>query len=219
MPVEYRRGDLFSFEGNLAHGTNATGKMGKGIAVEFKNKFPGMFLSYEEACKAGKHTVGMILPYNDLRVESSYVPMQATLSENLPDSLKVPNVLTTRISFTLYQKMIYNICIKPHWRMKAEPYAIWAGLRAMIKHLEDASKVNQKPLAAEGISLGNNIEPIVALPQIGCGLGGLDWETQVKPIIEEIGSMTPCTLVVYLQEEPKSKHESNIDPHDADSSK
>lgn len=26
--------------------------------------------------------------------------------------------------------------------------------------------------------------PTVALPRIGCGLGGLDWETQVKPILE-----------------------------------
>lgn len=26
----------------------------------------------------------------------------------------------------------------------------------------------------------------VYMPQIGCGLGGLDWETEVKPIIEQI---------------------------------
>lgn len=31
----------------------------------------------------------------------------------------------------------------------------------------------------------------VYMPRIGCGLGGLDWETEVKPIVEEASSLFP----------------------------
>jgi len=30
-----------------------------------------------------------------------------------------------------------------------------------------------------------NLAPQIALPQIGCGLGNLDWDSQVKPLVEK----------------------------------
>lgn len=33
-------------------------------------------------------------------------------------------------------------------------------------------------------------------PKIGCGLGGLDWETEVKPIYEEIEKQHPVNFII-----------------------
>lgn len=42
----------------------------------------------------------------------------------------------------------------------------------------------------------NNIES-VALPALGCGKGGLDFDREVKPLIEELLKDTSMTVTVY----------------------
>ena len=37
----------------------------------------------------------------------------------------------------------------------------------------------------------------VYMPKIGCNLGGLDWETEVKPIVEKIGEEYP-SVEIYV---------------------
>lgn len=37
----------------------------------------------------------------------------------------------------------------------------------------------------------------VALPQVGCGLGGLSWEGQVKPLVSEIFGSSPFAIDIY----------------------
>lgn len=60
MPVEYRKGDLFAAKDlpALAHGCNTAGAMGKGIALEFKRRFPAMYQEYRRRCKAGEFQLG-----------------------------------------------------------------------------------------------------------------------------------------------------------------
>jgi len=51
MPVTFVEGDLFlSRAQTLAHGVNCRGKMGKGIAVEFRRRFPDMYQEYRRRC-------------------------------------------------------------------------------------------------------------------------------------------------------------------------
>jgi O-acetyl-ADP-ribose deacetylase (regulator of RNase III) len=38
--------------------------------------------------------------------------------------------------------------------------------------------------------------PALAMPRIGAGLGGLEWE-KVQEVIEELGKETPVTILVY----------------------
>lgn len=59
MAVEEREGDLFEASAQaLAHGCNCAGAMGKGIAVEFRKRWPDMFSRYRERCASGKFTLG-----------------------------------------------------------------------------------------------------------------------------------------------------------------
>lgn len=39
---------------HYAHGRNCAGAMGKGIALQFKERFPKMYLEYKQLCKEKK---------------------------------------------------------------------------------------------------------------------------------------------------------------------
>jgi O-acetyl-ADP-ribose deacetylase (regulator of RNase III) len=59
VTVEYRVGDLFASElPALGHGCNCGGRMGKGIAVEFRRRWPGMFDEYQRRCAQGAFGLG-----------------------------------------------------------------------------------------------------------------------------------------------------------------
>ena len=47
------KGDIFRIDGvsSYAHGCNCAGAMGKGIAVQFKSKYPDMYLEYKSCAK------------------------------------------------------------------------------------------------------------------------------------------------------------------------
>ena len=52
-------GDIFNSEAQTVTNTvNCVGVMGKGIALEFKKRFPDMFADYEERCKRKEVELG-----------------------------------------------------------------------------------------------------------------------------------------------------------------
>ncbi|WP_264536544.1 macro domain-containing protein [Flavobacterium sp. N1736] len=58
-------GNIFKLEGvtSFAHGCNCAGAMGKGIALQFKQKYPKMYLEYNKLCKEGQFSLGDLLTY------------------------------------------------------------------------------------------------------------------------------------------------------------
>ena len=59
--IELRHGDLLEAPAEaLVNAINTEGVMGKGIALQFRRKYPEMFQSYEKACKAGEVRLGHI---------------------------------------------------------------------------------------------------------------------------------------------------------------
>ena len=63
-------------------------------------------------------------------------------------------------------KWVLNFPTKRHWRNPSRLEDIEAGLATFVR-----------TYAEQGISS-------VAFPQLGCGNGGLDWERQVRPLME-----------------------------------
>lgn len=63
--LEY--GDIFNLEGIscYAHGCNCAGAMGKGIALQFKERYPKMYLEYKRLCKEGKFSLGEVFIYEN----------------------------------------------------------------------------------------------------------------------------------------------------------
>lgn len=65
--ITVRTGDIFKSKAQtLTNTVNCVGIMGKGIALEFKNKYPDMFREYEKLCKAGEVKLGKPYIYKTL---------------------------------------------------------------------------------------------------------------------------------------------------------
>ena len=57
-------GDIFKSKAlTLVNTVNCVGIMGKGIALEFRRRYPNMFKEYQSICEKGELQPGQILPY------------------------------------------------------------------------------------------------------------------------------------------------------------
>ena len=58
-------GDIFKIQQirNYAHGCNCAGAMGKGIALQFRDRFPEMYEQYRDLCKNNIFVVGDVFKY------------------------------------------------------------------------------------------------------------------------------------------------------------
>lgn len=147
-------GDLFDAKVDaLVNPVNCKGTMGKGIALEFKKRFPELDVPYKAACASGKLTPGMpvLVP----------IGLQQSL---FPDRHRSVILFPT----------------KNDWRNKSRLEWIDKGLSYLKSHYK------QWGLRS------------IAMPQLGCGLGGLDWEL-VRPLIEKYFHEEPLLVEVYLQ--------------------
>ncbi len=77
-------------------------------------------------------------------------------------------------------KWILNFPTKRHWRQPSRLADIETGLDAFIRGYE-----------AQGITS-------VAFPQLGCGNGGLDWEADVRPMMERRLADLPIEVYIHI---------------------
>jgi len=62
--IEYIKGDIFSSPARVIVNTvNTVGVMGKGIALEYKERYPEMYLAYREACEKKQFHIGKLMLY------------------------------------------------------------------------------------------------------------------------------------------------------------
>lgn len=68
MSVRFVQGDIFETQPQvaLAHGCNCAGAMGKGIAVEFKRRWPEMYAIYKRMCDRGEFGCGDVFAWKDV---------------------------------------------------------------------------------------------------------------------------------------------------------
>ena len=135
MTIRITQGDLLRQDDvdAIVNTVNCVGVMGKGIALQFRNKWPENFRAYEAACKA-----------NEVRLGSMFVFDSGGLLK--------PNY-------------IINFPTKDHWRSKSSIERIREGLKDLVSQI--------KRLRIRSI----------AVPPLGCGNGGLEWN-EVRPLIE-----------------------------------
>ena len=64
--ITYKQGNLFDSDADCIFNTvNCEGYMGKGIAYQFKQRFPENNIQYEKECRAGKLRPGTLLIYRE----------------------------------------------------------------------------------------------------------------------------------------------------------
>jgi O-acetyl-ADP-ribose deacetylase (regulator of RNase III) len=76
-------------------------------------------------------------------------------------------------------KWVLNFPTKKHWRAKSTLEYIEIGL---VKLVSEATKLQITD---------------IAMPKLGCGNGGLEWETQVKPLVEKYLKKAPINVSIY----------------------
>ena len=106
----------------LVNPVNCEGIMGKGLTLQFKEKYPNNFKDYVLACKNNELTIGHVHYFQE------------------------------------QDKLIINFPTKDRWRNNSELDYIESGLDSLIKAIR---KLNIKS---------------IAIPMLGCGLGGLDMQ-------------------------------------------
>ena len=142
-----KKGDILKADAEaLVNTVNCVGVMGRGIALQFKKKFPENFDAYKKVCDSNE--------------------------------LKLGRVFVFDMGQMFNPRYIVNFPTKDHWRSKSKIEAVKAGLVDLVHEVE-----------------AKNIKSI-AIPPLGCGLGGLSWAA-VRPLIESAFENLDVRVLVY----------------------
>ena len=144
MVIKYTQGNIF--ESNcqaLINTVNCEGKMGKGLAYQFKKKFPEMEQDYVKVCEHGELYPGKLHIYQENKI------------------------------------LIINFPTKNKWREKSKIEYIINGLKNLK---EEIVKRDIKS---------------VAIPPLGAGKGGLNWNEVKSEINRELLDMENVVFEVY----------------------
>jgi len=133
--LQFKKGNIFNEKVEaLVNTVNCVGVMGKGIALQFKKKFPQNYLAYKKACQEKQVKIGKMFVY--------------------------------KLQLFGNPKYIINFPTKRHWKEKSKLEYIGVGLKDLV------TTINKFKIKS------------IAIPPLGCGLGGLDWKL-VKGLLEE----------------------------------
>lgn len=158
--ISLQMGNLLEADAEaLVNTVNTKGVMGKGVALQFKRRFPENYRAYVEACKAEQVEIGQMFV--------------TELPSGFDDGLRY----------------IINFPTKRHWRGGSRVSYIEAGLEDLLKVVRE-----------------RNIRSI-AIPALGCGNGGLDWD-EIRPLIEnafvDLSSVSVCLYPPAQNPDPDS---------------
>lgn len=148
--INFIKGNLFDSKcQTLVNTVNCVGVMGKGIALEFKNKYQAMFDEYKNVCR--RHELlhgGDLWLYDYVDV---FIP-----------------------------RKILCFATKEHWRNPSKIEWIERGLQQFVNKYKYWNITS------------------IAFPKLGCNNGGLNWETQVKPLM--IKYLEPLDIKIEIYE-------------------
>jgi O-acetyl-ADP-ribose deacetylase (regulator of RNase III)/uncharacterized protein YwgA len=145
--IKFIKGNLLNAKTEaLVNTVNTVGVMGKGIALQFKNRFPNNYKVYREACKN--------------------------------QTFKTGQVLTVQDGDLLNQQFIVNFPTKAHWKSPSKIEYIQTGLVALKNEI---AKLKIKS---------------IAIPPLGCGNGGLNWDIVKEIMIKELESLD-IEILIY----------------------
>lgn len=146
--ITYKHDDIFNANAEaLVNTVNCVGVMGRGIALQFKKRFPENFAEYEKACKQNEVVPGKMFVHST--------------------------------GSMINPRFVINFPTKRHWRGSSRLEDIEAGL-----------------IALKNVIIQNNIKSI-AIPPLGCGLGGLDWSIVKSKIELALNDLTDVEIMVF----------------------
>lgn len=164
-------GDLFESKCQcLVCTVNCKGAMGKGIALEFKKRFPALNEAYKRLCQKGTFTPGKLWYWDNPLWEPALINHE----------LYAPDCPHFVLCFPT----------KDEWRNPSKLEYIEAGLQKFV------ATYNVKEY--NGVKVHRGVDRIssIAFPKLGCKNGGLDWK-DVKPLMEKYLADLDCEIEIY----------------------
>ena len=159
--IEFKTGDIFESDAEaLVNAVNCVGVMGRGIALQFKNKYSENFKAYQQACKQ--------------------------------EILQPGKMFVFETGQLVLPRWIINFPTKRHWRGKSRIEDIESGLIDLVKIIQE-----------------NSIRPI-AIPPLGAGLGGLDWNEVRLRIETALNHIENVRIFVYEPSGAPERGESKL---------
>lgn len=138
MPVKFITGDMFNADTMaIVNTVNCVGVMGKGVALEFKKRWPENFKAYKKKCELKELEIGKVFVFDN----------NASLFENKSDF-----------------EFLINFPTKKHWRSKSKIEYIIDGLEDFIVQV---NKLGIKSVAIPPLGCGNGglpwseVKPII----------------------------------------------------------
>ena len=145
--IRFTQGDLFASGCEaLVNPVNCVGVMGKGLALQFRSRFPANYEAYREACARGAVRPGRCFVFD--------------AGAGRP-------------------RVIVNFPTKRHWREPSRIEDIAAGL-------DDLAGVLRRH------AIGS-----VAIPPLGCGLGGLPWPRVRSLLLDRLARSERVSVVIH----------------------
>lgn len=145
------KGDIFDQNTQaIVNPVNCVGVMGKGLAKQFKEKYPENFHAYKTMCDKGKVQIGQM-----------FVLHNAVLRYKDP--------------------IIINFPTKDHWRNDSKMEYIDSGLESLR------------------LMVGLMNITSIAIPALGCGLGGLDWNEVKLKIVDAFRDWPDENTLIILE--------------------
>lgn len=149
MTIISTKGDLLKQQDvdAIVNTVNCVGVMGKGIALQFKKKWPDNFKAYAAACKN--------------------------------KDVKLGQMFTFELGALATPRYIVNFPTKDHWRSSSKMEDIESGLQSLVLHIQ---KFDIRS---------------IAIPPLGCGLGGLPWVDVKALIVKYLGELDNLEIRLF----------------------
>lgn len=145
--MKFTKGNLLETDARaIVNTVNTVGIMGKGIALQFKERFPMNFKIYADLCKKGQVQIGKMLVVKENSLHG--------------------------------EKIIINFPTKKEWYRKSQYSYVEEGLKDLVKVIEEYEIKS------------------IAIPPLGCGNGGLQWE-KVRILLEKYLNNLDVDITVY----------------------
>ena len=146
--ITYTTGNILTADVEaLVNPVNCVGIMGAGLALQFKQSFPGNFNAYAIACKNKEVYLGSVFVFETKQMANLHY--------------------------------IINFPTKNHWRDKSKIEDIEARLITLV------AVIRQYNISS------------IAIPPLGCGLGGLSWAQVKRRIITAMVPLADTQVIIY----------------------
>ena len=153
--IRFTTGDLFASGCQaLVNPVNCVGVMGRGLALQFRHRFPANYEAYRHAC-----------------ARREVQPGRCFVSDAGAGSAR----------------FVVNFPTKRHWRDRSRIEDVAAGL-------DDLAGILRRRVIGS-----------VAIPPLGCGLGGLPWPAVRSLIVDRLAPCDGISIVIFEPSGPERR--------------